>query len=59
MVTQWNRIAFLNVSQLSVGKDASLWRLTDPNYITQTPSGTLNNTALTLIQVLNKAVINL
>lgn len=27
--------------------------LTDPNYITQTPSGTLDNTALTLIQVLN------
>lgn len=37
--------------------------LTDPNYITQAPSGTLDNTALTLIQVLNLhrglAVINL
>lgn len=37
-------------------------RLTDPNHITQTPSGTLSNTALTLIQVLKLyrglAVIN-
>lgn len=37
-------------------------RLTDLNCITQTPSGTLDNTALTLIQVLNLyrglAVIN-
>lgn len=38
-------------------------QLADPSYITQTPSGTLDNTALTLIQVLNLhrglAVINL
>lgn len=41
----------------------SLGDLQTPNDITRTPSGTLNNTALTLIQVLNLhrvlAVINL
>lgn len=56
----WNRVQvklkhLQKRSWLSVGKTRRCLsgRLTHPNYITQTPSGTLDNTALTLIQVLN------